>query len=317
MKWIKKGQILSFSKNGNKLNGFHYSQNPKAIVLEDRIRVFFNTRKRLENHEQKAFPVFIDLCKKDLSKILELSFEPLLEFGEKGAFDEFGIMSSSVVNVGSSFYMYYVGWTRMHSVPYNWAIGVAKSDDKGNTFRKLFRGPIVGAIKDEPFLQNGCFVKVPNGNNKWHMWYSTGQKWIDCKGKMESMYSIVQATSLNGMDWERNGKRILPQLREYETQTTPVIFKKGGLFHMYFSYRNSVDFRQKDGGYRIGYATSLDMNVWKREDYKAGIHVSEYGWDSEMICYPDIVDIDGRLVMFYCGNDFGKDGFGYAVLEEE
>ena len=28
--------------------------------------------------------------------------------------------------------------------------------------------------------------------------------------------------------------------------------------------------------------------------------------------YPDLVQTENKLYLFYCGNGFGKDGFGYA-----
>ena len=43
--------------------------------------------------------------------------------------------------------------------------------------------------------------------------------------------------------------------------------------------------------------------------------MSENGWDSEMVCYPHILKIDGKYQMFYCGNGFGFEGFGYAELD--
>jgi len=48
---------------------------------------------------------------------------------------------------------------------------------------------------------------------------------------------------------------------------------------------------------------------------KAGIDVSQDGWDSQMIEYPHIAKINNKYIMFYCGNEFGKNGFGYAELE--
>jgi hypothetical protein len=56
--------------------------------------------------------------------------------------------------------------------------------------------------------------------------------------------------------------------------------------------------------------------TWKRDDSQAGIDVSESGWDSDMICYPHIAKINDKYVMFYCGNNFGQDGFGYAELQK-
>ena len=38
-------------------------------------------------------------------------------------------------------------------------------------------------------------------------------------------------------------------------------------------------------------------------------------WDSEMICYPYVFEHKDDLYMLYNGNDYGKTGFGLAVLE--
>jgi hypothetical protein len=84
---------------------------------------------------------------------------------------------------------------------------------------------------------------------------------------------------------------------------------------MWFCYRGSRDFRDGEDAYRIGYAHSTDMQKWCRQDDTVGIDVSESGWDSKMIAYPAVVTAKGRTLMFYNGNGFGVDGFGYATLE--
>jgi hypothetical protein len=50
-------------------------------------------------------------------------------------------------------------------------------------------------------------------------------------------------------------------------------------------------------------------------DERVGIHVSANGWDSEMIEYAFVFDLNGDRFMIYNGNDFGKTGLGYARLE--
>ena len=84
---------------------------------------------------------------------------------------------------------------------------------------------------------------------------------------------------------------------------------------MFFCYRNSLNFRGKEGGYRIGYAYSLDMLHWTRDDSKAGIDISQDGWDSEMIAYPHVFELNDKIYMFYLGNNVGRYGFGLAELE--
>jgi hypothetical protein len=86
---------------------------------------------------------------------------------------------------------------------------------------------------------------------------------------------------------------------------------------MFFCYRYSLNFRGRDKGYRIGYAVSDDLVNWVRDDIKAGIDISEEGWDSEMISYPHVFELDSKIYMFYLGNQVGRFGFGLAQLEDE
>ena len=55
----------------------------------------------------------------------------------------------------------------------------------------------------------------------------------------------------------------------------------------------------------------------RREDEKVGIDVSHDGWDSNMISYPHVFELDGEIIMLYLGNEFGRNGFGLAKLEGE
>jgi hypothetical protein len=102
---------------------------------------------------------------------------------------------------------------------------------------------------------------------------------------------------------------------ENEAQASPDVFFDNGKYHMFFSYRYSSNYRGKEKGYRIGYAYSHDLNHWVRDDTKAGIDVSEEGWDSEMISYPHVFELDGDIYMLYLGNQVGRFGFGAARLE--
>ncbi|MBO6762612.1 MAG: hypothetical protein JJ909_16770, partial [Roseivirga sp.] len=59
---------------------------------------------------------------------------------------------------------------------------------------------------------------------------------------------------------------------------------------------------------------SQDLVTWERNDELAGITTSDTGWDSEMVCYPHLKVIDDDFYLFYCGNNFGQDGFGLAKM---
>jgi len=81
---------------------------------------------------------------------------------------------------------------------------------------------------------------------------------------------------------------------------------------MFYSIR-----RRSLGAYRLGYAQSADGLAWDRRDASLGLDTSPSGWDSQATMYAAAVSAAGRTYVLYNGNDFGKQGFGAAVLEGE
>ena len=150
------------------------------------------------------------------------------------------------------------------------------------------------------------------------MFYLAGTKWIDYNGKPEIIYKNRLAISDDGTNWKRQYQNIIPNiLDENECQAGPDVFYKDGLYHMYFAYREGLNFRTISGrGYKIGYATSINLIDWERKDKEAGISYSESGWDSTMHHYPHVFELNGKYYMTFNGNDFGKYGFGLAILEQ-
>ena len=69
-------------------------------------------------------------------------------------------------------------------------------------------------------------------------------------------------------------------------------------------------------GYQMGYAESSDGYHFERKNDNLTIQASESGWDSEMVCYPHVFIHKGQKIMLYCGNGYGRTGFGMAALEQ-
>jgi predicted GH43/DUF377 family glycosyl hydrolase len=196
------------------------------------------------------------------------------------------------------------------------AIGVAESTDGGETFRKLGRGPVLGFSPDEPFVISG--PKIRHFEGRWHLWYIAGRKWKVVDGRPEPVYKIRMATSADGIHWERNNRDLIEsRIEKDEAQASPDVFHANGKYHMFFCYRYSSHYRSHEHGYRIGYASSTNLTDWTRDDTKAGITVSNEGWDSEMVSYPHVFEVDGRTYMAYLGNQVGREGFGLAILDGE
>jgi hypothetical protein len=237
-----------------------------------------------------------------------------MPLGGLGAFDEFGTYPTSVIRHGDEIRAYYGGWTRCASVPFNVAIGYAISRDGGISFDKQGAGPVLAAGVHEPFVISG--PKIRRFGDRWHLWYIAGTKWISSQGRPEPVYRIRMATSGDGVHWERvNRELISTRLEADECQASPDVIFANGAYHMFFCYRYSLGYRGRDRGYRIGYARSTDLVRWARDDRKAGIDVSDEGWDSEMVSYPHVFELDGKTWMFYLGNQVGRHGFGLAELD--
>ena len=320
MKWKKIGQIFDPTTWNDGIERTWmktHSQCTHSLVLEDTVRIYFSCRPENDNEGYaKSYTSFLELDKNDLTRIKSVSKSPVMELGELGSFDEFAIYPSCNVSVGDEVLLYYAGWTRCQSVPFNTSIGMAISKDGGETFKRIGPGPILSADLNEPFVISG--PKVRRFNNKWYMFYLAGTKWINYNGKPEIIYKNRVAFSNDGIKWERYNKNIIVDiLGENECQAGPDVFEYNGEYHMYFAYREGLDFRKSIGrGYKIGYAKSKDLLNWKRVDSEAGIGYSTSGWDSEMQHYPHVFKVDEEYYMTFNGNDFGKYGFGLAVLEK-
>lgn len=292
-----------------------FAQAPAALVMDDVIRIYFSCRPPADaNGQYVSYSAYVDLDRQDLFEIREVAEQPILALGGLGEFDEFGTYPVSVARDGDNLLAYYAGWTRCESVPFNVAIGAAISRDKGKTFTKIGKGPVLGFSPEEPFVVGG--PKIRRFNNQWQMFYIAGRKWKMVDGRAEPVYKIRMATSYDGLNWTKLNKDLIEsRVEEDEAQASPDVIYANGRYHMFFCYRYSSDYRGKQNGYRIGYASSGNLVDWVRDDSKAGIDVSEQDWDSEMISYPHVFDLDGKTYMAYLGDQVGRYGFGLAVLE--
>jgi sucrose-6-phosphate hydrolase SacC (GH32 family) len=313
--WKKLGRVFNPQEVEGRSWLKEFAQAPSVLIFDNFVRVYFSCRPQPDkNGQYVSYSAFVDLNRNNLFDIVNISQKPILELGESGTFDEFGTYPTSVVRNGELIMAYYGGWTRCESVPFNVAIGLAVSRDNGVTFTKLGAGPVLSYSLNEPFIISG--PKIRKYHDRWYLWYIAGRKWIKADGKPEPVYKIRMAVSDDGINWvKQDNDLIVSKVEENEAQASPDVFFYEGKYHMFFCYRYSVGFRSRQKGYRIGYASSDDLIRWVRDDAKAGIDVSEVGWDSEMISYPHVFELDGNVYMFYLGNQVGRFGFGLAQLE--
>ncbi|MGL4191291.1 MAG: hypothetical protein ACRCRU_01735 [Vibrio sp.] len=305
-KWKKIGLIYTPDGSIDGMNT-HASVPFVSQMIGNIANIFFSSRDKTQ--ASSIFSLKLDLIS---FEIISVNEEPILKPGNLGTFDDSGVMGCCVIQDDDAYKLYYIGWNLGVTVPFRNSIGVASSKDN-MIYERDFEGPIIDRTKDEPhFCASNCVIKE---DGIYKIWYLSCTGWtLDDKGKPTHRYHIKYAESKDGVNWNREGHVAIDYLDEYEYAiSVPRVIKDGGLYKMWFSSRATKDV----DSYRIRYAESHDGKYWLRKDDEVGLSISDYGWDSEMVCYPFVFDHNGTRYMLYNGNGYGKTGFGLAVLESE
>lgn len=135
------------------------------------------------------------------------------------------------------------------------------------------------------------------------------------------------ATSTDGIHWNRHGTvHRRSTARDYENIAAtggPVLRDADGLWRHWYSSIGS-----RWGVYSVTYAESFDGFHWNMgtrfgENLALGPKVRDVGelrfmpwktrWQDQSVSYPSVIEVNGSLRMYYCGNDYGEGGIGTAV----
>ncbi|MCM2310381.1 MAG: hypothetical protein NDI84_03165 [Steroidobacteraceae bacterium] len=301
MKWVKRGRV--FEPSGQKDWVATHAMLPVADPLGgDLYRIYFSGRDMLN----RSLTGYVDVDITRPQEILNLSAEPVLALGSLGAFDDNGVSPTWMVNHDGRKYLYYFGWNKGSLVRAAEVSGVAISDDGGATFRRHSRAPVIDRTDAEPYqiLVISCIL-IEDG--VWRMWYDSADQW---QTPELPRYNIKYGESRDGIHWERKGiVSVDYKCREESRVSRASVLKEQGIYKMWHCYAI------ESGGYRMGYAESPDGYRFERMDDARTLQVSANGWDSEMVCYPFVFRHKGQKVMLYCGNGYGRSGFGMAVEE--
>ena len=296
MKWAKRPWLFKPERE-------RYAAAPFAQHINgDYFRIFFTSR----DTENRGHIQSVDAHIGHEIQCLHGTEKDVLHHGGVGAFDESGVTGSWITKYNGCNYLYYTGWTRGVTVPYYFYIGAAVENTLG--FKRASVAPVIERSNDDPYLTASPCLMYDDG--LWRMWYvsSVGREIVG--DKCLPNYLIKASSSVHGGLWVRQGIVIDHKDPDEFGISRPCVIKEDGIYKMWYSYST--------GKYRIGYAESTSPNSgWVRKDGEVGIDVSESGWDSDTIEYPFVFKHNGRTFMLYNGNNFGEDGFGYAVLEEK
>ena len=301
MIWKKLGQIYHCRPIDEYL--LSHASNPLAVHLKDDIvRVFFSGRDR----ENKSSVGYVDI---DIVKQIDLDTceQVVVKYGNEDSFYSHGISIGNMYQIEDKNYIQFMAWQIRDGGHWRGDIGRLQLSDDYNRLTLNPKEVYMGCDDEDKVSLSYSWIMQDEGIYK--MWYGSTIDWTSKNGEM--IHVIKYATSKDGKSWQKHGLAIPYELGVAQAFSRPTVVKDEQGYYMWFSYRSG------DGSkYRIGYAHSADGITWDRKK-DSGIDVSSNGWDSEMICYPFVFDHKGKRYMLYNGNDYGKTGFGLAVLESK
>jgi predicted GH43/DUF377 family glycosyl hydrolase len=249
---------------------------------------------------------FVEVLISDPIKVLTCSNTPVFNIGEPGAFDDSGVVPSSIVIVDDQIWLYYIGFQRRAAVPYTMFTGLATSNDGGLTFQRHRAEPILGPVGGESMIRTAPFVV--RTDSVWRLWYIGGDSFIEVDNKLQPTYSLRYLESSDGVHWPGPSREILVPRGddEYGFGRPRILFDQGS-YTMFYSVRS------KSAGYQLGLARSIDGLEWMRHDEQVGIVSRTEDWASQTVGYAAVFEHGEEWLMFYNGNQNGRTGFGLAT----
>lgn len=277
---------------------------PIPVLMDGVLRIYVTFR----TETGAGRPGYVDLNPDNPSEVLGVSKKPLLELGDVGYFDDNGVVPCTVFEDAGKYYMYYTGFNLGVKVRMTYFSGLGISDD-GTNFKKYSTIPVMERTElGSLFRSVQCVVKEPDC---WKVYYVAGNRFLQGKKKTLAEYELycLETKDLTKLNFD--GEKVMPCVEDEYRIGAPQIIKEDGIYKMYFCTGT------EDVVYDLKYAESPDGFHWERKDSLLHFSRTPGGWDSDMAAYPSVIKCGGKQYLFYNGNNFGHDGFGYAEMVED
>ena len=305
MEWEKRGKIYCPDGAVDWQNNSVLTPQP-FLLNDETIRVYGSFRDK----DGVGRIGYVDVEAKDPKKIIKVSKTPVLDIGSDGCFDDNGMILGDVIRVKDKIYMFYVAFQHVQKAKFFAFSGLAISSDNGETFKRVQRTPIMDRKEEGIFGRCIHTVIYDEKRDIFRVWYSVIFDWTYINNIPYPTYDIKYIESKDGIHFEDEGIQCIKcNENEYRIGRPRVRILAENKYEM----RYTSDTYNKE--YIAGYAESNDGIHWIRKDNESKLERSKDGFDSEMACYPVVIETKYGTYMFYDGNGMGKTGFGYAILK--
>jgi predicted GH43/DUF377 family glycosyl hydrolase len=251
---------------------------------------------------------------------------PLFENGKEGAFDSGWCVLPCLHFINGQWHLYYSGRVPQYTGLQSFSgIGLATSDDLLHWTK----------YSDEPILRGDGFAEWPDnigiagggrileiedqGAPLYRMYYSLATGTPSDDLRVDQAKQSVVAHSRDGIVWFDKRVILRPRLdADYENAATIAL----NVWQEQRKYRAIyAGIGTRFGAYSICEAQSSDGLNWERgkPDENLALAPSTQdgngAWADQMCEYPNVIEENGRLRLFYCGNRYGATGIGTALAE--
>lgn len=247
----------------------------------------------------------------------------LFDIGKPGSYDDNWCVLPCIHRIGGKWHLYYTGRGGGGEGLQNFhGIGLATSDDLFHWTRRDGDPVLLGdGFAEWPnnrgVAGGGRIVELPqpDGRILYRMYYTLATGTPSKDLTVDQAKQSVVAHSYDGIEWF--DKRVVLRPRAgilYENAATIAlnVWKTRTRWRAIYAGIGS-----QFGAYSICEAVSDDGLNWQRG--RPGENLSLWptgdGWESKMVEYPNVIEENGKLRLFYCGNGYGVTGIGTATAE--
>lgn len=248
---------------------------------------------------------------------------PLFERGGKGAFDEMWCVLPCVHRIGGRWHLYYSGRSAdSGGLQAFRGIGLAVSDDLLHWTRHSTEPVLLGDGFPEWTGNKGIAgggriqeIQRPDGTTLYRMHYTLATGSPSKVLQVDQAKQSVMAHSTDGLTWFDRRVVLRPRAEaDYENAATIAlnVWKTRTRWRAIYAGIGT-----RFGAYSICEAVSDDGLTWDRgrPGENLALPPAGDGWESQMTEYPNVIEENGKLRLFYCGNGYGRTGIGTAIAE--
>lgn len=306
MNWQKLGLIFDASKYANSSWFANSALTPQPFLMDEKIRVFAGFR----DATGASRIGFVDLDRKDPTRVLGVSEKPVLDLGRDGCFDDNGVIMGDIVNGPDGVYLFYVGFQLVKKAKFLAFSGVAISHDGGDTFNRLSEAPILDRAQEQTTI--GAIHTARYENGVWRLWFARGNGWEVINGTPYPRYHICYTEANDLLNIPRTAQTCVTADYPVYRIGRPKVYRLADGTYMMLATKGTVD-----GDYTPSLFRSQDGIQWAcSENSEVGLPLSPSGWDSETLCYPALLSHGDCTFAVYNGNRMGLQGFGGAFTSD-